>query len=38
MSNDRHIRFSRLNLLVVLCLVAVAAVPLVVDVTKLDAG
>lgn len=36
MSNDRHVKFSRLSLLAILCLVAVVAAPIVMDVTKLD--
>ena len=36
MSNDNRTKFSRLSLLAVLCLVAVVAAPIVMDVDKLD--
>jgi|GEM_PF-2118670 len=36
MNDDKRGRFSWLNVLAVLCVVAIAAGPLVVDVTRLD--
>ena len=36
MGNDNHMKFSRLSLLAVLCLVAAVVAPIVMDIDKLD--
>lgn len=38
MSSDKYVKYSRLGLLAVLCLIAVAAAPIVMDVANLDGG